>query len=133
MTESSEHSKEQKALDALMAAAFRAEDADSPVTEEEARAILENSPVLSPEDEKGLAGLGPDFVDNLLVSADTDTSALGERRQVLDREIEDAYAAMHRGKEGEELDEKSRREIEKKRRELLGEPESGNEKEDDRP
>jgi hypothetical protein len=123
MATSSEHTNEERALDALMAAAFRPEDVERPVSEEEARRILENPPALSPEDEQVLAAMGPDFVEKLLKSAEAGCPGAEGAHEALDAEIEEAYAAMNRGREGSELDEKAREEIERKRRELLGEPE----------
>jgi len=123
MATSSENTNEERALDALMAAAFRAEDIERPLSDEEARRIMENPPALSPEDEQVLAAMGPDFVDKLLKSAGAGSRDVGEAHEVVDAEIEEAYAAMNRGREGGELDEKARKEIERKRRELLGEPE----------
>lgn len=123
MAKASEHTKEERALDALMAAAFRAEDPERRVNEEEARRIVENPPALSPEDEEVVTAMGSDFVQKLLGSAEAgrqDAAGLGE---ALDAEIEEAYAAMNRGRKGEDLDEKALEEIERKRRELLGEPE----------
>jgi len=123
MATSSEHTDEERALDALMAAAFRAEDLERPLSDEEARRIMENPPALSPEDEQVVAAMGSHFVDDLLKSAEAGSRDAGEAHEVLDAEIEEAYAAMNRGREGGELDEKAREEIERKRRELLGEPE----------
>jgi hypothetical protein len=123
MATSSEHTNEELALDALMAAAFRAEDQERPVSEEEARRIIEKPPALSPEDEEVMAAMGPDFVEKLLSSTDAGGPGAKEHGEVLDAEIEEAYAAMNRGRKGEDLDEKAREEIERKRRELLGEPE----------
>jgi hypothetical protein len=127
MTIPSEHADNERALDALMAAAFRAEDPDRPVSEEEARRLVENPPALSPEDEEVLASMSPDYVQSLLRSARADGVAprFEERQAAPDASIRDAYAAMNRGREGDELDDEARREIEKKRRELLGEPEAG--------
>jgi hypothetical protein len=123
MATSSEHTNEERALDALMAAAFRAEDIERPVSVEEARHIVENPPALSPEDEEVVAAMRPDFVEKLLKSVEVGSPDAEEVGEVLDAEIEEAYAAMNRGQKGDELDEKAREEIERKRRELLGEPE----------
>ena len=124
MATSNEHTNEERALDALMAAAFRVEDAERPVSEEEARRMAESPPALSPEDEEVVAAIGPDFVDRLLESAEDRSPGTEKLGESLDVEIKEAYAAMNRGREGDDLDDKAREEIERKRRELLGEPES---------
>ena len=124
MATSSEHTNEERALDALMAAAFRVEDVERPVSEEEARRMAESQPALSPEDEQVVAAMGPDFVDRLLESAEDRNPGIEKLGKSLDVEIKEAYAAMNRGREGNDLDEKAREEIERKRRELLGEPTS---------
>ena len=124
MVTSSEHTNEERALDALMAAAFRAEDEDRPYGQEEASRILEEPPALSPEDEQIVAAMGDHFVEALLRSAETGTPEMGDGHEAMDEEIDEAYAAMNRGREGDGLDEEALREIERKRRELLGELDS---------
>ena len=57
-------SREERALDALMTLAFRASGV--PVTDEEARRLVENAPLLGPEDEAVAASIGPDFIARLL-------------------------------------------------------------------
>lgn len=123
MARPSDQDKEEKALDALMAAAFRLGGRDEPVTEEEAERLVRNPPELSSEDKAAIDSLEPDFVEHLLKQSGSGEPAPPGAEPVLDEELEDALAAMHRGKEGEELSDEARREIERKRRELLGEPE----------
>lgn len=114
---------EDRAIDALMAAAFRLSRSDEPLTEKESEKLAANPPQLSPEDEAAIESLGPDFVHRLLHKAQTEKSIVGQEPVVLGREIEEAYAAMNRGKHDDSLSEQTRREIERKRRELLGEEE----------
>lgn len=122
-----ERKSDERALDALMAAAFRISGSDEPMSEKEAQRLAANPPRLSPEDEAAIASLGTDFVDRLSQRVETEKHNVEEDRGTLDQEIEEAYAAMNRGKGADELSEQTRREIEKKRRELLGEEESEDE------
>ena len=112
-----------RAIDALMAAAFRLSGSDEPLTEKESKKLAKNPPRLSPEDEAAIESLGPDFVHRILHEAQTEKSVVGQEPVGLDREIEEAYAAMNRGKHDDSLSEQTRLEIERKRRELLGEEE----------
>jgi len=120
--------RESKALDALTAAAFRLA-ADRPLTKEEAERFAANPPPLSPEDKKALSSLKPGFVDDLLKRHTTGRGA-GRDESAADSQIEQAYVAMHRSGKGGDLSEKARREIDLKRREILGtrEPEAKPEK-----
>ena len=119
---------EDRAIDALMAAAFRISRPDELLSEEEAEKLAARPPRLSQEDEEAISSLGPDFVHNLLQKAQAEKPVNKREQGILDREIEEAYAAMNRGKHDDSLSEQTRREIEKKRRELLGkeEPEDEN-------
>lgn len=124
MAQASEHSPEDRALDALMAAAFRAEEPDKEVTLGEAKKLTEDTSALSPEDEAAFASLGPDFVQRLLSQQGFKEPTPGEEHEALDEKMEEACAMMNRGRKGDEVSEETLREIERKRRELLGEPES---------
>ncbi len=117
MATSNKNNREERAIDALMAAAFRAEANDKPVTEEQARRLVENPPAIGPEDERILASMEEETVDQLLSSAHHRTSSK-EEENALTAEIEEAYAAMDRG----DPDEEARQEIERMRREFLGGP-----------
>ena len=79
---------------------------------------------LSPEDEEMIASMGPDFVDRILQHCESDKVKSMGTRFTLDSEIRDAYMAMNRGNKDDDLSEETKREIERKRRELLGEDES---------
>jgi len=114
---------EDRAIDALMAAAFRLSGSNEPLTEKESEKLAANPPRLSPEDEAAIESLGTDFVHRLLHKAQTEKSIVGQEPVALDREIEEAYASMNRGKHDDSLSEQTRHEIERKRRELLGEEE----------
>jgi hypothetical protein len=113
-----EKESENRALDALLAAAFRLPLTDETTSEDEAEKIAVNPPELSPEDEKAISTLGPNFVKEL-----PERAARPRERRIesnFENEIKEAYAAMNRGNIDENLSEKTRQEIERKRRELLG-------------
>jgi len=118
--EKSDSKRENEALDALMAAAFRMSTPDERTDCEEATKFARAKPKFSPDDEAAIKSLGPDFVEKLLVEGTWrvpgEAGATSE-----DREIEDAYAAMNRGSGDESMSDQTRQEIERKRKELLGE------------
>lgn len=57
---------ENRAIDALMAAAFRLSVPDETISEDEAMKLAANPPKLSSEDEAVVESLGPNFVENIL-------------------------------------------------------------------
>jgi len=124
MNQPTDNKSEDKAIDALMAAAFRLSGSDRPMTEKEAKELAANPPKLSPEDEEMMASMGADFVDRILQQCNSDKVESMDTRFTLDSEIRDAYMAMNRGNKDDDLSEETKREIERKRRELLGEDES---------
>lgn len=118
--EDSNSKRENEALDALMAAAFRMSTPDERTDCEEAMKLAGAKPKLSPDDEAAIKSLGPDFVDKLLIEGARKLPK-EEGATNWDREIEDAYVAMNRGNVDESLSDQTRQEIERKRQELLGE------------
>ena len=119
--ENDKKKSEERALDALMAAAFRACGSDEPLTEEEAEKLAAHPPRLSDEDEAAIAYLGLDLIERLLERSKTDTHKYAGKQTTIKKEIEEAYLAMNRKLEDKDLSDETRREIERKRRELLGE------------
>jgi len=111
---------EERAIDALMAAAFRVCNSDETVSEKEAERLAAHPPRLSEEDEAAIESLGSDFVKKLLERSDTEIPHDIEKRIIMEKEIEEAYAAMNRQLGDKDLSDETRREIERKRRELLG-------------
>jgi len=109
---------ENNALDALMAAAFRLPVIDETSDEKEAIKLAANTPKLSDEDEAAIASLDTDFIKHLL---DKEKGQGARKIADLSHEISEAYAAMNRGNSDEKLSEQTRQEIERKRKELLGE------------
>jgi hypothetical protein len=118
--ENSNSKRENEALDALMAAAFRMSTPDEKTDGEEAMKLAGAKPKFCPDDEAAIKSLGPDFVEKLLVDGARKLPEKGGATSG-DREIEDAYAAMNRGNVDESLSDQTRQEIERKRQELLGE------------
>jgi hypothetical protein len=112
--------REDDALDALMAAAFRMSAPDERTDCEKAMKVLGAKPKLSPDDAAAIESLGQDFVEKLLIEGARKLSK-EEGATDWDREIEDAYAAMNRGNVEESMSDQTRQEIERKRQELLGE------------
>ena len=112
--------KEARAIDALIAAAFRM-GASDPVTPEEAERFVEESSNLSVEDRNLIKSCGDDFVDNLLCNLSSSEASYTTGERNIDPEIENALAAMHRKKKNKEMSEETLRKLDKKRRELLGE------------
>ena len=118
--EKSNSKRENEALDALMAAAFRMSTPDERTDCEEAMKLAEAKPKFSPDDEAAIKSLGQDFVGKLIIEGDRKLPK-EEGATSLDREIEDAYAAMNRGSGDESMSDQTSQEIERKRQELLGE------------
>lgn len=119
-----DQTRENRALDALMAAAFRISSGELVPTEEEAEELVSNPPRLSPEDEEAISSIEPGSVDHVSKKGSTPASGDQSRAVEVNHDIEEAYAAMNRGGEDSGLSEETLREIARKRRELLGEEET---------
>jgi hypothetical protein len=111
---------EEKALDALMFAAFNVYGSDEAITEKKADKMVAHPTRLSAEDEEAMKSLGPDFAGKLIERSNATTPHYTERQPIMEKEIEEAYAAMNRKLGDKDLSDKTRLEIERKRRELLG-------------
>ena len=106
-------SREELALDALLAAALRQPE-EAPLTDEEIKVFLKAEAPLSQDAKIALERLGPDAIkryilgpsENETVSADELTSA-------------QLYAAMNRNNPSAEHDPKTEEKLEQKRREIL--------------
>lgn len=107
---------EDRALDALMVAAFLLSSDDETTDVEKAEHLAAIPPHLSKEDEAVIESLGDDFVKNVICRKKRKNERSQER---ISEDIKEALAAMNRGKTEEDLSEKTRKEIERKRRELL--------------
>jgi hypothetical protein len=125
---STDPSREDKALDALIAAAFRQETCEDLTLEELRR--LESA--LTDEDKAALADLGNDFAERIAAGLWTPRSKpLGEDAGA-DSCVEELAGSMHRGDEGGDLTDAAREEMERKLREL-DEGERGADGEKNRP
>ena len=109
--------KDERALEALLAAAFRLDPPDD-VSDEEAKAIFQQPVRLSKEDEEAIESWGTDFVEKLLESQNPISSDTPQSINV-DEELKQEYFAMNRDKDGSDLDDEARREIDRRRKEIL--------------
>ena len=111
--------REERALDALIAASLRLVDSGREVTEDEIRPFIEGEVQLQPEDERAIEMLGTNVIENI-----TRGQCSGSHAKDCDAgDIEDLSplcVAMNRKNAQNKLDEVTRKEIERKRRELLG-------------
>jgi hypothetical protein len=119
--ENDKNKSEERAIDALMAAAFRACGSDEPFTEEKAEKLAAHPPKLSDEDEFAIASLGIDLVNRLLERSKPEIQKYTDEYIAIDKKNEEACFAMNRQLGDKDLSDETRREIERKRQELLGE------------
>ncbi len=111
---STDPSREDRALDALIAAAFRQEPCEDLTLEELRR--LESA--LSDEDKAALAGLGDDLAERIAAGLWTPRSRPGGEDVGAGSCAEELAGSMHRGDEGGDLTDAAREEMERKLREL---------------
>lgn len=108
----SELNREDQALDALIAAAFRQEDFDDLDME----ALKKAERFLTAEDRQMLENLGDDFVDRV-TSGQWESQREAVWEQLQDIHDDELAAAMNRGDE-DEVTEAAREEMERKLREV---------------
>lgn len=125
---STDPSREDRALDALIAAAFRQEPCEDVPLEELRR--LESA--LSDEDKSALAYLGDDLTEKIAAGLWTPRSRPGVDDAGAASCAEELAGSMHRGDEGGDLTDAAREEMERKLRELE-EGEQGADGEEKRP
>jgi hypothetical protein len=104
--------REEKALEALMAAALRGPEETEP-TNDEIKRFLRKPMHISAEAKRALEKLGPAVVERLIFAR---TSVLNQETEVVDSGL---YAAMHRKNKTGKHDPKTEAELEKKRKEIL--------------
>jgi hypothetical protein len=113
--------REQKALDALIAAALR----QDPCAEDDFRKLKAAAQSLTPEDRQALDTFDAALVARILAGTWRPRSAAGEKTAVPEHPAEEELAgSMHRGDEGGELTDAAREEMEQKLRELKDEDEA---------
>jgi hypothetical protein len=103
MTNPHDEEREERALDALIVAALRADLGDVPSPPEQ------GFPELTEEDRRALDALGPDFIKRLLEGQIAPTRSVERTRERRER-----ASAMHRGDEDGEVTDRAREEMERK-------------------
>ena len=125
MTETNDNiSKDEKALEALLAAAFRL-DFPEELSDEQADKFFQQPTRLSKEDKEVVNSWGTDFIDKLIKGKKT-TSDKNQQDININKELEREYIAMNRDKDGNGLDEETYRKIDEERKKALEEEEEKN-------
>ena len=116
--------KDERALEALLAAAFRL-DFPEEISGEQAEKFFQQPVRLSKEDKEEIDSWGTDFIDKLIEGHKT-TSKKTQQDIIVNEELEQEYIAMNRDKDGNGLDEETRRKIDEERKKALEEEEKKN-------
>ena len=114
----SEPNANDRLIDAIAAAATRGWTADALVSDEEIQELLNSADDLSAEDQAAIDSLGPEFVRKLVQSASA--QPLRQHTAKIDPAIDRAFVAMNRRNEADDLSDKARSALDRKRRELRG-------------
>lgn len=123
MTETNDNiSKDEKALEALLAAAFRL-DFPEELSDEQAEKFFQQPARLSKEDKEAINSWGTDFIDKLIEGQKT-TSDKHQKDITVKEELVQESFAMNRDKNGEGLDEETYRKIDEERKKALEEEEN---------
>lgn len=117
--------KDERALEALMAAAFRL-DFPEEVSDEEAKKFFEKPARLLPEDKEACDSWGTDFIDKLIEGQKTST-AKHSQDIIVNEALEQEHYAMNRDKDGNDLDKETRRKIDEEREKAIEEEENKDE------
>lgn len=116
--------KDERALEAFLAAAFRL-DFSEEISGEQAEKFFQQPARLSEEDKEAISSWGIDFIEELL-QGKMPVSGEYQKDIVISEELEQEYFAMNRDKEGSGLDEEIRKKIEEERKKALDEEEKKN-------
>lgn len=111
--------KNERALEALLAAAFRL-NLPEEISNEQAEKFFQQPSGVSQEDREAINSWGTDFIENLLENQRPISNDHSQDIHV-NEELKKEYFAMNRDKDGSDLDDEVRREIEKKRKDILDE------------
>jgi len=111
--------KDERALEALLAAAFRL-DFPEKLSDEQAEKFFKQTAHLSKEDKEAIASWGTDFIEKLIEGEKT-TSDKHQKDIIVNEELEQESFAMNRDKDGNDLDEETRRKIDEERKNALEE------------
>lgn len=123
MTETNDNiSKDEKALEALLTAAFRL-DFPEELSDEQAEKFFQQPARLSKEDKEAINSWGTDFIDKLIEGQKT-TSDKNQQDITVKEELVQESFAMNRDKNGEGLDEETYRKIDEERKKALEEEEN---------
>jgi hypothetical protein len=116
MSNSPQQDREDRAVDALIAAALRQAEFNEP-TDEEIQRFLANVPPLSPAGKAALNASGTDIVQRI-TRASASRPNTG-RVAPVEEDVSPLYMAMNRKNASDEMDASTKEELEKKRREAL--------------
>ena len=108
--------REDRAVDALVAAALRQAEFNEP-SDEEIQKFLANVPPVSPEGKAALDALGPDIVQRITQASSRQSPSA--RATQAEEELSPLYMAMNRKNASGEMDARTKEELEKKRKEAL--------------
>ena len=123
MTETNDNiSKDEKALEALLAAAFRLNFPEE-LSDEQAEKFFQQPTRLSKGDKEAVNSWGTDFIDKLIEGQKT-TSDKHQQDITIKEELVQESFAMNRDKNGEGLDEETYRKIDEERKKALEEEEN---------
>jgi hypothetical protein len=127
MTNSNDNNinKDERALEALLAAAFRL-DFPEEISDEKAKILFQQPARLSQEDKETINSWGTDFIEDIIEGQKTVTDRFQQNIEI-NQELEQELCAMNRDKDGNDLDEETRRKIDEERKKAL---EEENNKED---
>lgn len=114
--------KDERALEAMLAAAFRL-DFPEEISDEQAEKFFQQPARLSKEDKEAIKSWGTDFIEKLIEGQKT-TSDKPQQDIIVNEELEQEYIAMNRDKDGNGLDEETRRKIDEERKKALEEEEN---------
>jgi hypothetical protein len=118
--------KDERAFEALLAAAFRLEFLEE-ISDEKAILFFQQPARLSQEDKDLIASWGNDFIEDIIEGRKINSNIFQHNVEI-NQELEQEYYAMNRDKDGNDLDEETRRKIDEERKKAL---EEENKKNDD--
>jgi hypothetical protein len=117
-----ETKKDERALEALLAAAFRL-DCPEEVSADDAEAMFKKPVRLSKEDREAIESWGTGFVEGLIKGQKLVSEEQKGQIEISKELAQESYA-LNRDKEGTGLDEKTRRKIDEERKRTLEEEEN---------
>lgn len=113
---------EERALDALLTAAFKL-DFPEVISDEAAEIFFQSPARLSPEDKALCESWGDEFIAKIIEGKNVDSIEEHQQSSV-DEGLKQELYAMNRDKDGNGLDEETRRKIDEERKKALDEEES---------